>query len=306
MLISFVIPVYNSGQTIGLLVEMLIREITPVYEFEIILVNDASTDNSREVCIGLVQQYKTKVRFFNLAKNFGEHNAVLAGLNQASGDYTVILDDDLQNPVSEVIKLINYAKGSSYDVVYTYYDEKRHSRLRNMGSWLNDRMANWMLNKPKDLYLSSFKILNRFLVGEIIKYSNPYPYLDGILLQITANIGKFKVEHHERRVGKSGYTFKKLFALWMNMFTNFSILPLRISMFLGFIVAIVGFLIGLYSVYEKFTNPAVPSGYTLMIFIITFFSGIQLIAIGMVGEYLGRIFISINKKPQFVIKETFE
>lgn len=306
MFISFVIPVYNSGQSIGPLVEMLIMEIALDHEFEIILVNDGSKDNSREVCIGLVEKYKSRVRFFDLSKNFGEHNAVLAGLNQAKGDYTVILDDDFQNPVSEVIKLINYAQSNYYDVVYTYYTVKRHSILRNMGSWVNDKVANWMLNKPKGLYLSSFKILNRFLVSEIIKYNNPYPYLDGILLQITTNIGKFKVEHHERRVGKSGYTLKKLISLWMNMFTNFSILPLRITTIVGFIVAITGFFIGLYSLYEKVINPAVPSGYTLTIFAITIFSGIQLIAIGMVGEYLGRIFISINKKPPFVIRETFQ
>lgn len=306
MLVSFVIPVYNSETTIGLLVEMLGKEMQAVGEFEIILVNDGSKDHSKEVCIGLVEKYKTKVRFFNLAKNFGEHNAVLAGLTQVRGDYTVILDDDFQNPVSEVIRLIDYAQKNDYDVVYTYYAEKRHSLLRNIGSWLNDRAANWMLKKPKDLYLSSFKIMNRFLVSEIIKYSNPYPYLDGILLQVTSNIGKFKVEHHERKEGKSGYTFKKLFSLWMNMFTNFSILPLRSTMFLGFIFAIAGFMIGLYSIYEKFTNPVVPSGYTMVMFMITTLSGIQLIAIGMLGEYLGRVFISINKKPPFVIKDSFE
>jgi undecaprenyl-phosphate 4-deoxy-4-formamido-L-arabinose transferase len=162
-----------------------------------------------------------------------------------------------------------------------------------------------MLKKPKDLYMSSFKIINRFLIDEVIKYNLPYPYLDGLILRSTSNIGKIKVSHTERQIGKSNYTLKKLISLWMNMFTNFSILPLRISIILGFIFSFIGFIIGIDAVIEKIYNPNVPQGYTFIVIIISFYAGIQLIAIGMVGEYLGRIFMAHNKKPQYSIRKSF-
>jgi undecaprenyl-phosphate 4-deoxy-4-formamido-L-arabinose transferase len=216
------------------------------------------------------------------------------------------MDDDFQNPVSEVIKLATYAKDQDFDVVYTYYKEKKHSGLRNLGSQFNDRVATVMLKKPRDLYLSSFKIINKFLVSEIIKYTNPFCYIDGLILQITSNIGKIEVMHEERKAGKSGYTFKKLFSLWMNMFTNFSILPLRVAIATGFLFAIVGFLFGIYVIIDKLINPATPLGYTSLMVAIAIFSGVQLIAVGMVGEYLGRLFLANNKKPQYVIRKRFE
>jgi undecaprenyl-phosphate 4-deoxy-4-formamido-L-arabinose transferase len=237
--------------------------------------------------------------------NVGEHNTVMAGLNKATGDFAVIIDDDFQNPVSEVIKLIDYMINSNYDVVYTYYEEKKHSIFRNLGSQFNDRVANIMLKKPKDLYMSSFKIINRFLINEVIKYDLPYPYLDGLILRSTRNIGKLKVSHTERQIGKSNYTLKKLISLWMNMFTNFSILPLRISVILGFIFSFFGFLISIDAVIEKILNPHLPQGYTFVVIIISFYAGIQLIAIGMVGEYLGRLFMAHNKKPQYSIRKSF-
>jgi undecaprenyl-phosphate 4-deoxy-4-formamido-L-arabinose transferase len=235
----------------------------------------------------------------------GEHNAVMAGLNQATGDYAIIIDDDFQNPVSEVEKMINYMISHDYDVVYSYYKQKKHSWFRNLGSRFNDKVANVMLNKPKNLYLSSFKIINRFLIDEVIKYNLPYPYIDGLILRTTSNIGKVEVMHNPRQAGRSNYTLHKLIRLWLNMFTNFSILPLRLSIIIGFIFSIIGFLIGIYAVIEKFNNPTVPLGYTFMVFIISIYAGIQLIAVGMVGEYLGRIFMANNKKPQYSIRKSF-
>ncbi|MDO8951913.1 MAG: glycosyltransferase family 2 protein [Draconibacterium sp.] len=302
---SIVIPVYNGALSIGRLVDELITRISPVFIIEIVLVNDCSPDNSEEVCIGITKKHPEFVSFYSLSMNVGEHNTVMAGLNKATGDYAVIIDDDFQNPVSEVIKLIDYMINSNYDVVYTFYEEKKHSIFRNLGSQFNDRVANIMLKKPKNLYMSSFKIINRFLIDEIIKYNLPYPYLDGLILRSTSNIGKIKVSHTERQIGKSNYTIKKLVSLWMNMFTNFSILPLRISIILGFVFSIIGFLIGIEAVIEKICNPDVPQGYTFIVIIISFYAGIQLIAIGMVGEYLGRIFMAHNKKPQYSIRKSF-
>ena len=304
--ISIVIPVYNSETTIGKLVELLINELSNEYKLEIILVNDSSKDNSEKVCISLFESHKNIVKFYSLAKNVGEHNAVMAGLNKVTGDYVVIMDDDFQNPVDEVIKLVDYAVENNFDVVYTYYDKKEHNFFRNLGSKFNDKVANYMLHKPKNLYLSSFKIINSFLVKEIIKYDLPYPYLDGLILRATNNIGTLKVLHDERKTGKSGYNLSKLVSLWLNMFTNFSILPLRFAVILGFVFSIVGLILGVKTLIEKLNNPTLPIGFASLAISIFVFAGIQLLAIGMIGEYIGRIFISQNKKPQFTIKKKFE
>jgi len=303
-LISIVIPVFNGARSIGTLVDELVARLSLDYKIDIVLVNDCSPDNSEEVCIGLTNKYPKIVSFFSLAKNVGEHNAVMAGLNKATGDFAIIMDDDFQNPVSEVLKLADFMIANDFDVVYTFYDEKKHSLFRNIGSNFNDKVANLMLDKPKNLYLSSFKIINRFLIDEVIKYNLPYPYIDGLILQCTSKIGKIKVSHSARQTGKSNYTIRKLVRLWMNMFTSFSVLPLRVATILGFIFSVFGFLIGVYAIIEKIYNPDVPQGYTFLIVIISLYAGVQLIAIGMVGEYLGRLFMSHNRKPQFLIRKS--
>jgi len=302
-LLSIVIPVYNSTDTIGRLVDELVKILQVQINLEVILVNDDSKDASEDLCIQLHNKYPEILSLISLSRNVGEHNAVMAGLNYVNGDFTVIMDDDFQNPISEVIKLVNYIKDSNYDVVYTYYEKKNHAFYRNLGSDFNNRVANVMLRKPKDLYLSSFKILNRFTVNEIIKYTDPFPYIDGLILRVTSKIGKIKVEHHARLTGQSGYTFRKLIKLWSNMFVNFSILPLRISVILGHIFALFGFLFGLKTVIEKILNPDIPQGYSTIIVVVAIFAGIQLISIGMVGEYLGRLFLSQNKQPQYTVRK---
>jgi len=304
--ISVVIPVYNGAQTIGRLVDELTGAMTPRYDLEIILVNDNSPDDSEAVCISLYEQYPGTVRFFSLAKNVGEHNAVMAGLNQSRGDYTVIMDDDFQNPISAVEKLLEHAVRNDCDVTYSYYKKKKHSFLRNLGSRFNDKVANLMLNKPKHLYLSSFKVLNRFIVKEIVSYDLPYPYIDGLILRTTDKIAAVEVEHHRRETGKSGYTPRKLIRLWLNMFTNFSILPLRVSVVLGVLVSLGGLGLAALTVYEKFSNPDLPVGYASVMTVVLIFAGIQLISIGVIGEYVGRIFQSLNKRPQYTIRKRYE
>jgi undecaprenyl-phosphate 4-deoxy-4-formamido-L-arabinose transferase len=302
---SIIIPVYNGAQSIGRLTDELIAKIAPLFSIEIVLINDCSPDNSEEVCIAVTKKHPDFVSFYSLAINVGEHNTVMAGLNKCTGDYAIIIDDDFQNPVSEVMKVMSYMIHHDYDVVYTYYKEMKQPLFRRLGSSFNDKVANIMLNKPRNLYMSSFKIINRFLIDEVIKYNLPYPYIDGLILRTTSNIGKIEVLHNPRVEGRSNYTLRRLVRLWMNMFTNFSILPLRISFILGFIFSFIGFLIGVDAIIEKFTNPGVPLGYTFMVVIVSLYAGIQLIAIGMVGEYLGRMFMSNNKKPQYSIRKSF-
>ena len=303
--ISIVIPVFNAQSTISKLVDKLITEISAKYIFEIILVNDYSADNSHTECLRIYNDNKEKVKYLSLAKNFGEHNAVMAGLNKATGDFTIIMDDDFQNPITEVLELIDFSVSNDYDVVYTYYEDRKHKMWRNVGSNLHNYMATILLKKPKNLYLSSFKCLNKFLVTEIIKYNLPYPYIDGLILRSTANIGTIKVIHEPRQDGQSGYTLIKLIKLWSNMFTSFSVIPLRVSIFVGLFFALTGFLFGLYSIIEHFMVPNLPAGFSLTITAIFVFAGIQLISLGMIGEYIGRIFISQNKQPQYTIKKEY-
>ena len=304
--LTIVIPVYNSEDSLSKLTDHLVNSLGGDYKLEIILVNDCSNDDSEKICIALYEKYNSIVKFYSLSKNVGEHNAVMAGLNYTTGDFIVIMDDDFQNPISEVIKLVEYAKEQSYDVVYTYYDRKQHHFLRNLGSKFNDKVANVMLKKPKDLYLSSFKLISKFLVKEIIKYDLPFPYIDGLILRTTNNIGKIQVHHQERNVGKSGYTLTKLVSLWLNMFTNFSILPLRISIYIGFIFAFLGMVLGIYTVVEKLSNPSLPVGFAALAVSVFIFAGVQLISLGMTGEYIGRIFLFLNKRPQFIVKKKFD
>lgn len=302
--LSIVIPVFNGAATVGKLVELLKLELEK-FELEIVLVNDHSPDNSEEVCKKIYEKHSDIVKFLSLAKNVGEHNAVMAGLNNTAGDFVVIIDDDFQNPPSEVEKLVEAAADGNFDVVYSYYDRKRDSLFRNLGSWFNNKVANIMLDKPKKLYLSSFKAMNRFLVDEIVKYESPFTYIDGLVLQVTDNIGTVLVEHQKREEGRSNYTLKKLVSLWLNMFTNFSIIPLRISIIFGFIVAFFGFVYGAFALIERILNPNLVTGWASLIVSISIFSGIQLIAIGSIGEYIGRIFLAQNKKPQFTVKKKY-
>jgi undecaprenyl-phosphate 4-deoxy-4-formamido-L-arabinose transferase len=225
ILITIVIPVYNSEKTISKLVDQLVEALEQKYDFEIILVNDCSTDGSEEVCLSIYKQYRKIVRFFSLAKNVGEHNAVMAGLNQARGDYGIIMDDDFQNTVADALRLIQTAIQNNFDVIYTYSEKSHRPFLRRLGSWFANKTADIVLRKPAGLYLSSFKIINRVTIDKITEYQLPFAYIDGLILKATDNIGKIKVQEHRRHAGRSGYSLKKLITLWLNMVFSFSAKP---------------------------------------------------------------------------------
>jgi len=301
-LVSIVIPVYNSESTIEPVCRRLFSVFSSLnYDLEIVLVDDGSRDKSWEVLKNLAHS-DGRIKALTLMRNFTEHNAVMAGLNNASGDYIVIMDDDGQNPPEDVpLFLSEVEKG--YDVVYSYYSKKKHNVFRNLGSRFNDVVASFLLKKPPDLYLSSFKIMDRLLKDQIIKYKGPYPYIDGLILRSTRNISKVLMRHEDRQVGRSNYTFGKLVSLWLNMFTNFSIMPLRLATIAGFVFSVVGLLMGVYFILEKIENPAKVMGYYSIVVLVVCFSGIQLFIIGMIGEYLGRMFLSSNETPQFIIRE---
>ncbi len=300
--LSVVVPVYRGAETVTELVERLGEELRPAYDFEIVLVEDCSPDNSGEVMRSLAARHPWVV-CLHLSRNFGEHNAVLAGLNYATGDFVVIMDDDLQNPPSEVKRLVDQLE-AGFDVVYSRYERKQHHWFRNFGSWLNDRVANVMLGKPPNLYLSSFKAISRFVVNELVKFDGPFPYIDGLILRTTRNFTVVTVEHHGRAVGTSGYTLTKLIRLWVNMFTSFSILPLRMSSLFGLLVAGAGAILAVASAIERLRHPELPLGWASIMVAVLLLSGVQLFALGMLGEYLGRLFLKVGGEPQFVVRES--
>ena len=239
--LSIVVPVYNGAASVGELVQALEALDIPGGH-ELVLVNDGSPDNSREVCLDLVKTAKIPVTLVDHARNYGEHNAVMTGLRHARGKWVINMDDDLQNPPTEVARLLAYAQETKHEVVYTYYDEKQHAGWRNLGSAFTNWCATQLLDKPKDLYLSSFRCMSAFLVERILDYHGPFPYIDGLILQITRDIGRLKVQHLPRAIGRSNYTLRRLVRLWLNMFVNFSVMPLRLASVAGMFLAGIGLL----------------------------------------------------------------
>ena len=302
-LISFVIPCYRSAETIGKVVAELDAAMgkLPAYTYEIILVNDCSPDDTFEVIRGLCAQ-REDICGVNLARNFGQHAALMAGFGYTHGEVVVCLDDDGQTPADEVGKLLAGIE-EGYDVVYAKYAHKQHSGFRNFGSKVNELMTRVMLGKPRELYLSSYFAASRFVIDEILRYKNPYPYVIGLVLRTTKNITNVEVAHREREVGVSGYTMGKLLGLWFNGFTAFSIKPLRIATAMGCLTACGGFLYGIYTVVKKFVNPNVPIGFSAMMAALVFIGGMIMLMLGLIGEYIGRIYISLNKSPQYVFRE---
>jgi len=303
MKISIIIPVYNSESTIKIVVEDIKETLSNKSNFEIVLVNDGSKDNSYKKCKELARKYSF-IKFINLSKNFGQHNAILAGLHFVKGNYIIFMDDDLQTPPEEIPRLINKIK-EGYDVVYANYYYKYHSKLRNIGSWINNVMTNILLKKPKNLKITSYFIIKKYLIDEILNYTGPYPYLGGLILRSTDNIGMIDITHEKREYGKSNYSFMSLLRLWINGFTNFSVKPLRISFFLGILFSSIGFLFSFFLLIRKLIYPQVVLGWTSIIIAILLFSGVQLISVGLIGEYVGRIFLTQNKQPQYIIKEKY-
>ncbi|MBR1701852.1 MAG: glycosyltransferase family 2 protein [Lachnospiraceae bacterium] len=301
--VSFVIPCYRSEKTL----EHVVTEINETmeklhkYEHEIILVNDCSPDGTFEVIRRLCEAH-ANIRGIGFARNFGQHAALMAGLRQTTGDYVVCLDDDGQTPADEVDKLLGKLE-EGFDAVYAKYEHKHHSGFRNWGSRVNELMLRVMLEKPKALYVSSYFAVKRFVVEDMIRYENSYPYVIGLVLRATKNIANVVVQHRDREEGSSGYTLKKLLGLWFNGFTAFSVKPLRIATTIGVASACAGFLYGIYTIVKRFLNPAVPMGFSALMAALVFFGGMIMIMLGLIGEYVGRIYISMNNSPQYVIRE---
>lgn len=301
--LSIVVPVYNGAASVGELVEALSALPVPG-GLEIVLVNDGSPDDSLAVCRSLLATARVPLVVVDHARNYGEHNAVMTGLRHASGRYVITMDDDLQNPPEEVLRILEHAQANDLDVVYTYYETKEHALWRNLGSRFTNWCADKLLDKPKGLYLSSFRCMSAFAAGAIGRYDGPFPYVDGLLLQVTKRIGRIQVRHLPRAVGRSNYTLRRLVRLWMNMFLNFSVMPLRLATMLGLGLGTLGGLVGIVVLIEALFNEP-PAGWASLMVAVLLVSGVQLVMLGMIGEYLGRLFLTVNRKPQGIVRTVY-
>lgn len=303
---SFVIPCYRSEKTINNVICELNLEIQKnnIIDYEIILVNDCSPDNVWDEIKNLISK-DNRIKGINLAKNFGQHAALLAGYKLSTGDLVVSLDDDGQSPINELDKLLDCI-ASGNDVVYAYYPEIKQRLFRKIGTRIATEMSKIMLGAPKDFRGSSFYVARKFVIQEIINYNNPYPYLLGLILRTTRKIGYVETKHRCRLEGSSGYNLKSLFSLWMNGFTAFSVKPLEIGTIIGFIFSVLGLVTGIVTVIRKIINPSIIAGWSSLFSIVLFVGGITLLILGLIGEYIGRIYICLNNAPQYVIRETIQ
>ena len=301
--ISFIIPCYRSEKTVMDVVnqiEWIMRKRTE-YAYEILLVNDGSPDNVWSVIKELCGSHRF-IQGINLSQNFGQHSALMAGYAVCSGDYVVTMDDDGQTPATETFLLLDKLL-EGYDVVYGKYAERKDSLFRKMGTGVNNYMLETVIGKPKDIHLTSFFIARKYIINEICRYRNPYPYIWGLIVRTTKNIANVTISHADRVEGSSGYTLKKLLGLWMNGFTAFSVKPLRIATLFGVIVSFFGMLLALYTIIDKLLHPEIAAGYSSLMVAIMIVGGVIMLLLGMIGEYLGRIYICLNSSPQYVVKE---
>ena len=305
-LISFVIPCYASEGSVALVMDE-IRQVVgekPEFDYQIIAVNDCSPDGVMQV---LKEQAAAdpKVIALDLAKNGGRHNALMCGCHYADGDYVVFIDDDLQCPTDRLWDLMAPLLSGEYDVSIARYPKKKQSGFKNFGSKVNDAVATWLLGKDKNLKFSNFSVMKRFVRDEVVKYTNPYPYLSGLMVRSTGRVCNVEMEERERTIGTGHYNFRRSFALWLNSFTAFSVKPLRLATSCGMICAFLGALMTIYTVVRKLLIPTIAIGYSSIMAMLLFIGGMIMFMLGLIGEYIGRIYISLNNSPQFVVRDSY-
>lgn len=308
MLISFVIPCYRSEKTLGHVVETIMDTVQKRegFECELVLVNDASPDGTWNLICDLNSKYDNVIGI-DIAKNSGQQSAIMAGLRHANGELIAVSDDDGQTPVETIFEFYDCMMEGGYDVVCAdYHGRGKRSLFRRFGSWANNVMTSFFMEKPEDLRLAVYFLAKRFVVDEMIRYNNAYPHMEGLLIRTTTNIGNVRVDQKERESGSSGYNFKKLFATWVDGLTTFSIKPLRAAVFIGVTIGMIGFITMIVLILLKIFGPKMALGWTSIAASILLIGGIIMFMLGVIGEYIGRIYLSLNHNPQYVIRQVIE
>ncbi|MGQ0829904.1 MAG: glycosyltransferase family 2 protein [Bacteroidota bacterium] len=300
--LSIVIPVYNSEECLPELNARIDQTLSNFSSYELILVNDRSSDNSWKEIVELCEKNKRAIGI-SLRKNSGQDNAIMAGLKIATGEYIVIMDDDLQHSPDDILKLYNECISKGTDICYAFFSGKKQKSWKNLGSWLNGKLSEKLISKPKEIYLSPFKAFRKEIAQEMTKYNGPYPYIDALLLTITHNISQVPLEHHSRHKGKSNFNLVRSVSVFLKHATGYSVYPLRLAIYMGFISSLVAFIFGVYFLIEYFIHENKVEGWISTVLLIIFFGGTILISLGIIGEYVGRIFLTINKKPQYTIEK---
>ena len=302
-LISFIIPCYGSEKTIKPVIDEIIGVVgeRKEYDYEIVAINDCSPDNVWSVLLDIAKNNK-KVKLIEFAKNFNRPGGVMAGLVHSKGDICVVMDDDGQCPMPELWKLLAPLEGD-YDVSIANYPERKQSKFKNFGTFVNKKMTEYIIGRPKNMQFTNFMAMKRFVADKITEYRNPYPYMTGLLLRTTQRITNVPMEERERISGSTNFTFGKMLSLWMNGFTAFSVKPLRLSTFIGVLTSFLGFVFALVTVIRKIVNPEIAVGWSSIMAVMLFIGGIIMLMLGLIGEYLGRIYICINESPQYVIRQ---
>lgn len=299
--LSIVIPVYRSSQTLAQLCEQLLVELNG-RAIEIIFVHDAGDDASWDAITALCDS-DVRIKGLNLRRNSGQHNAIMAGLRAAVGSVVITMDDDLQHSPSDVPELVSAVERGA-DVCYAIFEQRQHTAWKKIGSGVNNLVATILLSKPRALYLSPFRAIKSDVVREITKYCGPSVYIDGLILGVTARIAVVRVAHHPRLAGTGGYTFRRSVSLFLRMATMGSVAPLRLATLLGFSSAFFGALLGIFLTISYLLGNQVPTGWTSLAVLTLWMSGIQLVSLGLVGEYIGKLLLEARNTPQYTIAET--
>ena len=310
-MVSFVIPCYKSEGSVGLVIGEIgeVMAQRPEFDYEVIAVNDCSPDSTLDV-IRAIAESDAHVTAIDLAKNGGRHSALMCGCHYAKGDFIVFTDDDQQCPMDRLWDLLDpiikdESEGGGFDVSIARYPKKTQSAWKNFGSKVNDAVSTWLLGKDPNLKFSNFSAMKRFVKDEVIRYTNPYPYLSGLMISSTKRVCNVDMEERERVIGTGNYSFKKSLSLWTNSFTSFSVKPLRLATFCGFLLAFVGLIFAIYVIVRKILHPVVAVGYSSTMAALLFIGGMIMIMLGLIGEYIGRIYISLNNSPQFVVRDVY-
>ncbi|MDO5111444.1 MAG: glycosyltransferase [Clostridia bacterium] len=303
MLISVCIPCYRSEKTLPAVVEGIVREFAlhPAYEYELILVNDGSPDDTFRVIRALCAQ-NAHIKGVDLSRNYGQNLALCAAYAQIQGDMAVFMDDDGQHPAAGIFMLLDKLQ-EGYDVAIAKFPHKKHSLFKRVTSWGHRTLAEWTGTCPKGISYSSFTAWSKVAIEAAKDYRSPFASIGAYLMHVTTRFVNVEMPHNDRLEGESGYTFKKLIALWLTSFTSFSIVPLRAASVMGAICAGIGFIWGFILVIRKLIHPEVAAGYTSMMTLLLLIGGIIMLILGLIGEYIGRIYMTISDMPQYTVRE---